>query len=550
MAHSGRPSDVGAGDNVGSQQIIEVSPLLRTANVSSPAHEDDSHKRSLDAGITLACITNAAIVCLAPLQYGYHIAELNTPRKIITSCDKDGAHWGMLPRCLPMNDTVYSLATSIFAVGGLVGSLSAGWMAEKWGRRGALIVNNISFIVGPLLMAFSVSPAMLIVGRFVSGIGSGTAVVVAPMYLSEIAPVKFRGTLNILNQLSIVIGILIALIVGMLANEGPYWRIAVFFGMLFACIHLAVTGFAVESPRYLWSHNHRTEAQAVLCRLRKTANIEDEIKGWNDPTAVSAMNPRASTDSGSSSSNNSLLAAQTGGHRVTSDNTIKPDDNEDHSARNMLQVDSVSVTIFNIFRFAQYRKQWLLILLLQFGQQLSGINTVFYYSSSVLEKMFSSYISSILTMMIGVLNVLATASGALIVDRFGRRPLLFSSMASMTVSVVLLGVGLGLKINSLAAVSLYLVVASFAPGYGPVPFLLGTELFDIRAAAAGGSWALAANWIGTFIVATAFLPLQNLIGEWVFSIFVVALIVCGITFYFHIPETKGRTIEEISQSFK
>ncbi|KAJ2886162.1 hypothetical protein FB639_001631 [Coemansia asiatica] len=556
MAHSGRPSDAVTTDNAGGRQIIEESPLLRTANVSGGAHEDDSYKRSLDAGITLACMTNAAIVCLAPLQYGYHLAELNTPKKIITSCDKDGAHWGMLPRCLPMNDTVYSLATSIFAIGGLVGSLSAGWMAERWGRRGALVINNTSFIVGPLLMAFSVSPAMLIVGRFVSGIGSGAAAVVAPMYLSEIAPVKFRGTLNMLNQLSIVMGILVALIVGMLANEGPYWRIAVCFSIVFSCMHLAITGFAVESPRYLWLHNRRTEAQAVLCRLRKTANIDDEITGWTDPSVAKSIR-RASVDPRSStsfSSNESLRVIQTDGRGVTNDRTPKPDDEHDddeyNAAGNTLHVDSDNVTIFNVFRFAQYRKQWVLILLLHFGQQLSGINTVFFYSSSVLEKMFSSYISSVLAMMIGVLNVLATASGALIVDRFGRRPLLLSSIASMTVSIVLLGLGLGLKINSLAAVSLYLVVASFAPGYGPVPFLLGTELFDIRAAAAGGSWALAANWIGTFIVATAFLPLQNLIGEWVFSIFVVALVVCGITFYFHIPETKGRTIEEISQHFK
>ncbi|KAJ2379679.1 hypothetical protein GGI05_006560, partial [Coemansia sp. RSA 2603] len=453
---------------------------------------------------------SAAVVCLAPLQYGYHIAELNTPRKIITGCDKDAAHWGSLPLCLPMNDAIYSLATSIFAIGGLVGSLGAGWMAEKWGRRGALLLNNAPFVLGPLLMAFSVSPSMLIVGRFVSGIGSGAAVVIAPMYLSEIAPVRFRGTLNLLNQLSIVVGILITLTVGMLANEGPYWRVSVGFGLVFALIHIVISGLAVESPRYLWSRNRRSEARAVLCRLRQTPNIDDEVSDWST-TSVSDPTCRPSSDL-RLPSDESLHADQSV-NRGESDHTIKPDD-DDEGLGDALQVEKVNVTIFNIFRFAQYRKPWALVLLLQFGQQLSGINTVFYYSSSVLEKMFSSRISSILTVMIGVLNVLATASGALIVDRFGRRPLLFSSMGSMAVSITLLGLGLGLKINTLAAVSLYLVVASFAPGYGPVPFLLGTEFFDIRAAGAGGSWALAANWVGTFIVATAFLPLQNLIGEW------------------------------------
>ncbi|KAJ2726163.1 hypothetical protein GGI07_000802 [Coemansia sp. Benny D115] len=566
----GGPDAADEGLSAAVQNAVEESPLLYSAALAGSAHGDGTGPRSLDARITLSCISSAAVVCLAPLQYGYHIAELNTPRKIITSCDKDGRHWGSLPLCLPMDDAMYSLATSIFAVGGLIGSLAAGWMAERWGRRGALTINNAYFVLGPLLMAFAVSPAMLIAGRFISGIGSGAAVVIAPIYLSEIAPIKYRGILNLLNQLSIVLGILITLTVGMIANEGPYWRVSVGFGLVLAFLHLAISSLAVESPRFLWSRDHRTEACAVLCRLRHTSNIDDEVRGWKAASAGSRRSP------GSASNRNleeqcTILGAEADGDgdigHASRDSTpsgnsldgvqsnvagasgpvAKPDDDQPGET---LQAERSSVTIFNIFRFPQYRKPWMLVLLLQFGQQLSGINTVFFYSSSVLEKIFSSHISSVLTMMIGVLNVLATASGALIVDRFGRRPLLFSSMSAMAVSVTLLGLGLGLKINVLAAVSLYLVVASFAPGYGPVPFLLGTEFFDIQAASAGGSWALAANWIGTFIVATAFLPLQNLIGEWVFAIFVGALIICGITFYFHIPETKGRTIEDIAKKFK
>ncbi|KAJ2710919.1 hypothetical protein H4R19_003504 [Coemansia spiralis] len=479
---------------------VEASPLLRRGSV------DEEDAPSLSAGITQACLASAAIVCIAPLQYGYHIAELNTPKGIITACDANAAHWASLPRCLPMNDTMYSVATSMFAVGGLFGSLAAGWMAERWGRRGALAYNNLPFVVGPLLMALAASPAMLIVGRFVAGLGSGAAVVIAPLYLSEIAPVKYRGTLNLLNQLSIVLGILITLTVGMLANSGPYWRISVGFGLLLACAHLLLAAFAVESPRFLWSRGKHAEARTVLRRLRATTDVDAEAATWG---------------------------------------IAKPDDLAAPG-----EPEAVAVTIFNIFRIRRYRRPWLLLLLLQFGQQLSGINTVFYFSSSVLERMFSSQLSSILTMMIGVLNVLATALAAPIVDRFGRRPLLLTSMAAMTVSVTLLGVGLGLGLNLLAAVSLFLVVASFAPGYGPVPFLLGTELFDVRAASAGGSWALAANWTGTFLIAAAFLPLMNAIGEWVFAIFVGALLLCGAVFYLYIPETRGRTIEEISESFK
>lgn len=511
---------------------IEYSPLLHAA-VSDVDNTDTdiltSSKRSLDAGVTWVCLASALMVCISPLQYGYHIAELNIPKRSITSCDEGASrHWSTLPLCLPMNDTMYSIATSIFAIGGLLGSLLAGWMADRWGRRGALVYNNVFYLVGPLLMAFAVSPIMLTAGRFVSGVGSGAAIVIAPLYLSEIAPVKYRGTLNLLNQLSIVLGVLITLIVGMVANKGPYWRISVGFGLVLASLHLSVAAFAVESPRYLWSNSRRIEARNVLRKLRNTSNVDDEVAEWPSLPAASNM----STD------NYDEL-------RSSAEHYLNPSYSERHNN----ETDTL-VTIFNIFMFAQYRKSWLLVLLLQFGQQLSGINSVFYYSSSVLEKMFSSEVCSTLTVLIGVLNVLATASAALIVDRFGRRPLLFSSMAAMAVSLVLLGIGLSLQLNVLAATSLYLVVASFAPGYGPVPFLLGTEFFDVRAAGAGGSWALAANWAGSFLVAVAFLPLQHLIGQWVFAIFVGSLLVCGAVFYIYIPETKGRTIEEIAAKLK
>ncbi|KAJ1996001.1 Bifunctional purine biosynthesis protein PurH [Coemansia spiralis] len=542
-----------------SQTVVEESPLLHTntlaENSSPPAA--DPFKSSLEAGITWPCLASAVIICISPLQYGYHIAELNTPKNIITSCNKDAVHWSSLPLCLPMNDTMYSIATSAFAVGGLLGSLSAGWMAEKWGRRGALIYNSVPFIFGPLLMAFAISPVMLAVGRFISGLGSGVSVVIAPLYLSEIAPVKYRGTLNLLNQFSIVVGVLTTLTVGMLANSGPYWRISVGFGLVLACLHLFVFPFAVESPRYLWSRNKRVEARNVLRKLRHTPDVDEEVAGWPTSTLTisrdRALLNRHGPGEPRATASNTVLQ-----NNVPQGNGAKPDDDDndddgDYNNNNTeggLLATTAKVTVFNIFRFARYRKAWLLVLLLQFGQQLSGINAIFYYSSSVLAKMFSSQLVGILTMMIGVLNVIATASGALVVDRFGRRPLLFSSIAAMTVSMILLGLGLGIGNNILAAVSIYLVVASFAPGYGPVPFLLGTELFDVRAASAGGSWALAANWIGTFIVAVAFLPIQNLIGVWVFAIFISALLVCGAVFYFFIPETKGRTIEEIAAEFE
>ncbi|KAJ2611856.1 hypothetical protein H4S08_002956 [Coemansia sp. RSA 1365] len=532
----------GASSADAADTTVEESPLLLHGSLASDSGEAGSPGHSVGESVTWACLGGAVIMCISPLQYGYHIAELNTPKGIITGCDQHApVQWRSLPLCLPMSDAMYSLATSVFAVGGLVGSLVAGWMSERWGRRGALIYNNVPFIIGPLLMALAVSPAMLAAGRFISGVGAGAAVVITPLYLSEIAPVKYRGTLNLLNQLSIVLGILAAMTVGMLANRGPYWRVSVGVGLILACLHLLLAGFAPESPRYLWRCGREAEARTILRKLRGVADVDSETAAWSTrgrgPRLVSTQ--RLEEEQAACSDGSSAVSVEEDGSKPVAADIAEE-----------LREDGASVTIFNIFRIARYRRPWLLVLLLHFGQQLSGINTVFFFSSSVLEKMFSSELSSILTMLIGVLNVLGTAFAALIVDRFGRRPLLLSSIGGMVVSVTLLGVSLGLSLNILAAVSLYLVVMFFAPGFGPVPFLLGTELFDGRAAGAGGSWGLAANWTGTFIVATLFLSLLNMVGEWVFAVFVVSLLAVGVVFYLYIPETKGRTIEEISESFK
>ncbi|KAJ2343489.1 hypothetical protein GGF43_005686, partial [Coemansia sp. RSA 2618] len=360
------------------EDTVEESPLLAHAHVGGAAS-------SLDAGITRACLGSAAIMCLAPLQYGYHIAELNTPKKIMTECEL-GLAVSALPQCLRMSDTVFSLATSLFAVGGLCGSLAAGFLAERFGRRGALVYNNAAFVAGPLLMALAAAPAMLCVGRFVSGVGAGAAVVVAPLYLSEIAPVRLRGTLNLLNQLSIVVGILATLTVGMLLNRGALWRVSVGGGLVLACLHLALAVFAVESPRFLWARGRHAEARTVLRHLRGVADVDAEVATWGDVANGDDVTNGDVTNSDAATNDDAAAAP-------------KP------AIGTELRAEGAGVTVFNIFRLAQYRRQWLLVLLLQFGQQLSGINTVFYYSSTVLERMFSSQLSSVLTMLIGVLNV-------------------------------------------------------------------------------------------------------------------------------------------------
>ncbi|OMH79973.1 Solute carrier family 2, facilitated glucose transporter member 1 [Zancudomyces culisetae] len=142
------------------------------------------------------------------------------------------------------------------------------------------------FFVGAALEAFLVAPAMLISGRFVSGLGSGVAIVVSPMYLTEIAPVKSRDSLNLLSQLAIVLGIMVSELMGYFFKSGSLWRNVFGFGMVVGILQAVLLHFAVESPNFYFISNKQDEAENALRKLRGCHNVNAELNSWTAKLAI------------------------------------------------------------------------------------------------------------------------------------------------------------------------------------------------------------------------------------------------------------------------
>ncbi|ELY88310.1 sugar porter family MFS transporter [Natrialba taiwanensis] len=387
-------------------------------------------------------------------------------------------------------------------VGAIVGAALGGRLADRIGRRRLILTGAVVFFIGSLIMAIAPTTEVLIVGRILDGVGVGFASVVGPLYISEIAPPKIRGSLVALNQLTITSGILIAYIVNYAFSSGGEWRWMLGLGMVPAAILFVGMLFMPESPRWLYEHGDEETARDVLSRIRTEGQIDAELREITE-----------------------TIQSETGGLRDLFQPWIVP----------MLVVGS-GLAIF---------------------QQVTGINAVMYYAPRILESTGFGDTNSILaTVAIGVVNVIMTAVAVALIDRTGRRPLLLTGLAGMTATLGIAGLvyylpGLSGGLGVLATGSLMLYVAFFAIGLGPAFWLLISEIYpmEVRGIAMGVVTVL--NWAANLLISLTFLRLVDVIGQsgtfWLYGILsLVALVFC----YRLVPETKGRSLEEIEADLR
>ncbi len=384
--------------------------------------------------------------------------------------------------------------------GAVVGALFGGWLADRFGRRPVIFGAGVTFIIGAIGTAVTPTVSWLIAGRVVVGLAIGVASLIAPMYIAEIAPPAIRGTLVSINQLALVSGILVAYLVDYALAGAEAWRWMFALAAFPAAVLAIGMLFLPESPRWLIAHDHLDQGRQVLTRIRdgKTAETEREI---------------ADIRSG--------LALQSHG--------------------------------WDEIRHPGVRPALLVGVLLALFQQLTGINTVIYYAPTIFQYagITSSSAAILATVGVGVINVLTTIVAVRLIDRTGRRPLLLVSLAGMTVSLVALGLAFrspstGGAVGWFAAVSLAVYIASFAVGLGPVFWLLISEIYPLSVRGVGMSLATVVNWVTNLLVALTFLTLIDHLGKpgtfWLYASISVVAVVFSILF---IPETKGRSLEEI-----
>ncbi|AHG00573.1 major facilitator transporter [Halostagnicola larsenii XH-48] len=387
-------------------------------------------------------------------------------------------------------------------VGAIFGAALGGRLADRLGRRRLILVGAVVFFVGSLIMAVAPNVEVLILGRIVDGIGVGFASVVGPLYISEISPPKIRGSLVSLNQLTITSGILIAYLVNYAFANGGEWRWMLGIGMLPAAILFLGMLYMPASPRWLYEQGRESDAREVLSRTRSEGRVGEELE---------EIKKTIQTESGTL---RDLLKAW-----------VRP----------MLIV-GVGLAAF---------------------QQITGINTVMYYAPTILESTgFADTASILATVGIGAINVVMTVVAVLLIDRTGRRPLLLTGLAGMTVMLAVLGAvfylpGLSGVVGWVATGSLMLYVAFFAIGLGPVFWLMISEIYPMEVRGTAMGVVTVVNWAGNLIVSLTFLRLVDVFGQsgtfWLYGAFsALALVFC----YQLVPETKGRSLEEIEADLR
>ncbi|MEQ2266578.1 Solute carrier 2, facilitated glucose transporter member 5 [Xenotaenia resolanae] len=413
---------------------------------------------------------------------------------------------------------LWSLTVSMYPLGGFFGSLMVAPLVNKLGRKGTLLFNNIFSIVPAIMMGVSEiakSYEIIIVARVIVGICAGLSSNVVPMYLGELAPKNLRGAIGIVPQLFITIGILAAQVMGIrnILGNSTGWTIMLGLTGIPAVIELVLLPFFPESPRYmLIQKRDEKNSRKALQRLR----------GWDDVDAE-----------------------------------MEEMCLEDQSERAEGRLSALSL-------LSQRSLRWQLvsIIIMNMGQQLSGVNAIYYYADSIygsagVNEKDVQYV----TVGTGAVNVFMTiaAVGSLfsqvfIVESSGRRLLLLLGFGICCGACVLLTVALNFQESvswmpyiSIACVIIYVIGHAIGPS--PIPSLVTTEMFRQSARPAAFMVGGSVHWICNFAVGLIFPFMERGLGPYSFIIFSVICLVTLIYIWMVVPETKNKTFLEVSQMF-
>ena len=405
---------------------------------------------------------------------------------------------------LHANATEQEWIVSVLLLGAIVGALLSGYLADKISRKWTKVISGCVYFIAAIGCALSFTVPMLIGFRFLLGLSVGTASFVSPLYISEVAPPRVRGGLVSFNQLAITTGILISYLVNFAFQGVPgNWRwmlgIAALPGAALAIGMLTVP----HTPRWLAQMRRDDEALEVLKKLREhdeKADVDAEL--------------------------------------------------DDIHKANEREAGSKVKDLFG----PKIRPLIIIGLGLAIAQQFVGVNTVIYYAPTILSDTGLNTSSSIAqTVSVGVTNVIFTIIAVLLLDRVGRRTLLLIGTVGLTLSLALLGVyfsfpALQHHAGYVALIGLLVYIAAFAIGLGPVFWLMISEIFPSGVRSKAMSASTMANWAANFVVAGSFLTLNTLITrQGTFFLYTAIGVAAFLFFLFRVPETKGRSLEEIQQ---
>nr|BAA94383.1 glucose transporter 8 [Rattus norvegicus] len=470
----------------------ETQPLLRSPGARAPG------------GRRVFLATFAA--ALGPLSFGF---ALGYSSPAIPSLRRTA------PPALRLGDTAASWFGAVVTLGAAAqGAVLGGWLLDRAGRKLSLLLCTVPFVTGFAVITAARDVWMLLGGRLLTGLACGVASLVAPVYISEIAYPAVRGLLGSCVQLMVVTGILLAYVAGWVLE----WRWLAVLGCVPPTLMLLLMCYMPETPRFLLTQHQYQEAMAALRFLWGSE------EGWEEPP----------------------VGAEHQGFQLA------------------------------MLRRPGVHKPLIIGICLMVFQQLSGVNAIMFYANTIFEEAkFKD--SSLASVTVGIIQVLFTAVAALIMDRAGRKLLLALSGVIMVFSMSAFGtyfkltqsgpsnsshVGLLVPISAepadvhlglawLAVGSMCLFIAGFAVGWGPIPWLLMSEIFPLHIKGVATGVCVLTNWFMAFLVTKEFNSIMEILRPygafWLTAAFCILSVLFTLTF---VPETKGRTLEQITAHFE
>ncbi|EJG0128031.1 sugar porter family MFS transporter [Staphylococcus pseudintermedius] len=402
---------------------------------------------------------------------------------------------------IPLNAYTEGLVVSSMLVGAIVGAGLSGPLSEKLGRRRLVFMISIVFIIGALILALAPTMEILVLGRVIIGLAVGGSTAIVPVYLSELAPTDARGSLSSLNQLMITIGILASYLVNYAFAPIEGWRWMLGLAVVPSVILMIGVIFMLESPRWLLEKRGEKAARDVMKLTYPASEIDHEIE-------------------------------------------------------NMKKINQIADNTWTVLK-----SPWLLSTIIigsvfALLQQLIGINAIIYYAPKIFATAgFGESTAILSTVGIGVVNVLVTIFAISIIDKIDRKKLLVIGNIGMVASLLIMSALIWLiGVNSAAWIILLCLttfIIFFGVSWGPVLWVMLPELFPMRARGAATGIAALVLSIGSLLVAQFFPVLTDVLQvQQVFLIFAVIGIIAMIFVIKFLPETRGRSLEQIEQDLR
>lgn len=401
-----------------------------------------------------------------------------------------------------VSDHTIEWIVSSMMFGAAAGALAASWLSGHLGRKRSLVLGAVLFVIGSLLSGMAWSPETLIASRVVLGVAIGIASFTAPLYLAEVAPEYIRGAMISTYQLMITIGILVAFLSDTAFSYSGAWRWMLGIIAIPGALFLFGVLFLPDSPRWLLMRGRRQEAIDVLQRLRGDSDVVSREVADIDEQ---------------------LKTPQRGWHMFLENRNFR-------------------------------RSVWLGVLL-QLMQQFTGMNVVMYYAPRIFQVMgYDTAAQMWFTALVGLTNVLATFIAIALIDRWGRKPILYTGFTVMAVGLGVVGTMMhngihdqGAQIFTVAMLLMFII--GFAMSAGPLIWTLCSEIQPLKGRDFGIGCSTFTNWACNYLVGISFLSLLNGIGNantfWLYAALNAVFIV--LTFWL-VPETKGVTLEQIERN--